>query len=216
MTDTTIVDATPPSHAPKPDYYSQLDAAETLAWAMLEAGATSSKQPFHTLVLATVGADGAPQARTVVLREADRSNRLLRANTDARSCKAHELGRDSRAQLLFYDAGAKVQVRATARAQVLTGGDVWATTWAATPPGSRVCYLAENAPGSIAPEPKSGLPPFADHGRRVAPDLLETGAAHFAVMRFDVEAIDWLYLHSHGHRRALFDYTRGTSNWVAP
>ena len=74
-----------------PDHYSQLDAAEKAAWDMLEDGAASAKTAFHTPVLATVAPDGAPLARTVVLREASRAEKILRANTDQRSRKARDL-----------------------------------------------------------------------------------------------------------------------------
>lgn len=216
MTDTTITGNDPARDSDKPDHYFQLDAAETLAWDLLEHGAKSAKTTFHTPVLATVGGDGAPYARTVVLREASRESRLLRANTDARSPKAEQLHHDSRVQLVFYDAAAKLQLRVTARAALLAGGKIRDAAWQASDPGSRVCYLVEAAPGTARPAPTSGLPDFADGGKRVALDLLETGSDNFAIMQFHVEALDWLYLDSSGHRRAQFDYVAGTSGWVVP
>lgn len=219
MTDTTIATDTPPeTPASESDiaHYFQLDAAETKAWQMLEAGAKSYKKPFHTVTLATVTADGAPQARTVVLREADQKTRILRANTDLRAPKAQQLLHDSRAQLLFYDAAAKAQIRLTVRAEVLTEGAVRDGIWATTAPGSKVCYLAVDTPGTPRPQGTSGLPDFADGGQRVPADLLEAGAENFAVMRFHTRKLDWLYLDSAGHRRAIFDYEAGTSAWVIP
>ncbi|MGD1935841.1 MAG: pyridoxamine 5'-phosphate oxidase family protein [Candidatus Phaeomarinobacter sp.] len=220
MTDTTIVDATnaskPAVEGAKPDYYSQLDAAETMAWDMLEQGAKSSKQPFHTPVLATVNEDGAPQARTIVMRQADRTMGILRGNTDQRSPKARQLANDSRVQLLFYDVGAKVQLRVTATADLVTEGSALDEAWTASAPGSKVCYLAQGAPGTAQETPTSGLPDFADLGQRVAPEKLEAGLNNFATIRFKVEALDWLYLDSKGHRRAKFDYIAGTKSWVIP
>ena len=199
-----------------PDHYSQLDAAEKAAWDMLEDGAASAKTAFHTPVLATVAPDGAPLARTVVLREASRAEKILRANTDQRSRKARDLVGESRAQLHFYDAAAKIQLRATVRADLLTEGEAHRRAWEASALGSRVCYLAVDAPGAPAPEPTSGLPVDADEGRRVAAERLEDGYGNFAIMRFHVEALDWLYLASQGHRRAIFDYVAGTRSWVIP
>ncbi len=220
MTDTTISDSQdlpdPDINAGQPDYYSQLDAAETMAWDMLEKGAASAKQAFHTPVLATVSADGAPQARTIVMREADRGTRMLRGNTDQRAPKAHQIANDSRVQLLFYDVAAKVQIRVTAQAELITEGPTRTEAWATSMPGSKVCYLAEGAPGTHKDAPTSGLPDYADRGQRVAPDKLEEGMKNFAVIRFSVEAIDWLYLDSNGHRRAQFDYVAKTKSWVIP
>lgn len=200
----------------QPAHYHQLDAAETTAWNMLEEGAGSAKSSFHTPVLATVTPDGAPLARTVVLREASRTERLLRANTDQRSHKARDIAAESRAQLHFYDVAAKVQIRATVRAQLLTEGEQHRAAWEASVLGSRVCYLAVDAPGAPAPDPTSGLPVDADGGRRVSAERLEDGYANFAIMRFHVDALDWLYLASQGHRRAIFDYVAGTRSWVIP
>lgn len=220
MTDTTISDGPdlpdPDVTAGQPDYYSQLDAAENMAWDMLEKGARSAKQAFHTPVLATVTADGAPQARTIVMREADRKALLLRGNTDQRAPKAHQMANDSRVQLLFYDVSAKVQIRATAKADLITDGPLRAEAWATSVPGSKVCYLAQGAPGTDQDAPTSGLPDYADLGQRVAPDKLEAGLENFAIIRFSVESIDWLYLDSKGHRRAQFDYVAKTKSWVIP
>jgi len=220
VTDTTISDGTAADKTIQdsgmPDHYSQLDAAEITAWDLLENGAKSFKQPFHTPVLATVNEEGAPQARTIVMREADRGTRILRGNTDQRAPKARQLAADSRVQLLFYDVDVKVQIRVTARAEILTDGNQRNGAWAASAPGSKVCYLAQGAPGSPHDRPTSGLPDFADQGQRVTNDKLEVGLENFAIILFHVEALDWLYLDSKGHRRAVFDYVAGTRSWVIP
>ncbi len=220
MTDTTISETNVADRPIRPDgmpaHYFQLDAAETMAWDLLENGAKSFKQPFHTPVLATVDEDGAPQARTIVMREADRETRILRGNTDQRAPKARQLAAESRVQLLFYDVDVKVQIRVTAKAEFLTGGDRRNEAWVASAPGSKVCYLAQGAPGSEHDGPTSGLPDFADNGQRVANSELEAGLKNFAIIVFHVEALDWLYLDSKGHRRAQFDYASGESRWVIP
>ena len=136
---------------------------------------------------------------------------------------------DRRARLESYfdrtaaDAWAKLTsdakvsgIRATVRADLLTEGEAHRRAWEASALGSRVCYLAVDAPGAPAPEPTSGLPVDADEGRRVAAERLEDGYGNFAIMRFHVEALDWLYLASQGHRRAIFDYVAGTRSWVIP
>lgn len=216
MTDTHLADGTPAEADGKPAHYTRLDAAETTAWDMLEAAAASAKPAFHTPVLASVAPDGAPQARTVVLRGADRTARTLRFHTDARSPKADAIGADSRVEIVFYDADAKVQVRIAATAQVLTEGSAREAAWEASGSGSKVCYLAVAAPGTPHATPTSGLPPHADGGQRLDEKTLEEGRENFAVLHVAVERLDWLYLAAAGHRRARIDYAAGTRTWVVP
>ena len=52
---------------------------------------------------ASLGLDGAPKVRTVVIRSLDETNGLIRFNTDLRSRKAAEIDADSRVTLLGYD-----------------------------------------------------------------------------------------------------------------
>jgi pyridoxamine 5'-phosphate oxidase len=67
------------------------------AW--LEAALVAGMAEPNAMVLATAGADGAPGARTVLLRGVDA--RGLRFNTNYRSRKGRELAENSRATLVF-------------------------------------------------------------------------------------------------------------------
>ncbi|NBR79124.1 MAG: pyridoxamine 5'-phosphate oxidase, partial [Alphaproteobacteria bacterium] len=58
---------------------------------MLERGAADRRSAFHTPTVATIGLDGRPRLRTIVLRACDTANRSLRFHTDARSDKINEL-----------------------------------------------------------------------------------------------------------------------------
>jgi pyridoxamine 5'-phosphate oxidase len=68
------------------------------------------KSPMHTPVIVTGDVD----ARVMVLRAFDSARWALRLHTDARSPKAKVVGADSRVAVLFYDKGAKIQIRARA------------------------------------------------------------------------------------------------------
>ncbi len=77
--------------------------------------------------------------------------------------------------------------------------------WQASAVASRLCYLTPHAPGSTVTQP----PPQA--GR----SLDEwTGFENFAVVVFQVEAFDGLFLHSSGHRRVWAD--KLSAAWIAP
>ncbi len=182
--------------------------AET-AWSLLAAGAGDRRHAMHTPVVASVDADGLPQARVMVLRAADAAAATLRFHTDARSPKVAELaGRP--VSVLAYDPAAAVQLRLSGIAAVLGDDPVADVAWAASTPFARRCYLAEAAPGTAAPEPTSGLS-AAIEGRKPSLDDLAPARPNFAVVVVTVTRIDWLHLAQGGHRRALL--TRQDPGW---
>jgi hypothetical protein len=195
-----------------PGYYNDLDASLAHAWAMIGRGVADRRSAFHTPVVATVDETGAPSQRVMVLRAADGARRLLRLHTDARSQKLVQIAGQPRISLLFYDVGAKLQLRVAAHATVHAGDEVSASAWAASLPQSRLCYEQVVAPGAPIPQPMPELP--ADRRFAVADEGLE----NFAVLRATVDSIEWLYLAIEGHRRARWDYADGgwRGTWLAP
>jgi len=67
---------------------------------------------------------------------------------------------------------------------------------------------------SAAQEYLARLPPGAELGATEPPGAGPLKREYFAVIGAQVLAIDWLELHSSGHRRAVFD-ERG-SRWLQP
>ena len=173
---------------------------------MLERGANDRKAAFHTPSVATIGADGRPSIRTVVLRACDVADRHVRFHTDTRSGKIAELQANPKAAMHFYDAGAKLQLRLSVHLELLDGED-YAAAWEATRPMSRECYQVTTAPGSVLQDPYD-----------VAFDAQATqdGEDHFVPVRARVEQMEWLYLAARGHRRALFDFVNDTQYWLVP
>lgn len=190
-----------------PDHTRDLAAAERAAWDMMARGALSRRHAFHQATISTVAADGSPAARTVVLREADRTARTLRIHTDARARKVDELIHDPRATVLFYDYGAKVQVRASAVAALHRNDEVTRAIWAGMPEYSKACYRQREAPGSARHE----VAPLAD------PFTEAEGYGNFVVVRLAVTGFEWLYLAASGHRRAAITYHPAPgATWLAP
>jgi pyridoxamine 5'-phosphate oxidase len=191
-----------------------LEAVWDDAWSRLVRGAAQRNHAFHTCTLATVGEDGA-DARTVVLRDADRAAGLLRFHTDRRSAKLGQLLHDDRVCLLFYGDSVQVRVRGIARVQ-LDGAEADAA-WQGTHPMSRRCYLTSQAPGMPSAARTSGLPAELDVGR---PELAttESGRTQFAVVVVEAQAIDWLHLAASGQSRAGFSRTTDgwMSTWLVP
>jgi pyridoxine/pyridoxamine 5'-phosphate oxidase len=177
-----------------------LGTIEADLWVRLGRGKADRKSPWHTTVVGTADGD----LRVMVLRAVDRAAGALRFHTDARSPKVAALAADPRVSLLFYDAGAKLQLRCRGIGVVGTSDAATDAAWAASAATSRRCYLALAAPSSRADAPTSGL--SADHESRF-PTLAETeaGRGNFATLLVTLDRIDWLYLAHDGHRRALFE-----------
>lgn len=190
-----------------------LTAIEADLWARLARGKADRKSPWHTPVVATADGD----LRIMVLRHVDRAAGSLRFHTDARSPKVAAIAKTAQASVLFYDPGAKLQLRCSGRAAIAATGAASDAAWSVSSAASRRCYLAPTAPSSAADGPTSGLP--ADYESRL-PTLAESeaGRANFATLLITLDRIDWLYLAHDGHRRALFERTgdQWAAGWLIP
>ena len=180
------------------------------AWACMNAGAGPGKSRFSMVQVATVGADGAPRARTVVIRSADAAMRQIAFHTDRRSPKVRELRNDPRVTVIGYDMEAGRQVRIEGVARLHIGDSEALDAWSASRAETRVNYQSETAPGEeIARPGDAGAAPSAD---------CKAGFSHFCRVVVEVGKIDWLDLATDGHRRACHVWTGESwdSAWVAP
>ncbi len=198
--------------APIPSFYDDLHGTLAEAWRLISRGVADRRSPFHHPVLASIGSDGAPQARTVILRGCNPAERSLRFHTDARSAKAGEIVADGRVALHFYDPGAKIQLRAAGRGTLHRDDEVADAAWAGSRVFSRQCY-------GIAPGPGTAITAGASF---TLPEVTEqetaAGRANFTAVVIEVASLEWLYLAAAGHRRARFAWTEGalTAQWLAP
>jgi hypothetical protein len=195
-----------PAGKPRPGFADELEATLAEAFRLLARGVADRRHPFHTPTLATLGADGAPRARTLVLRGFDAAARTLRLHTDARSAKHAELAAEPRCALHAYDAGAQIQLRLAGRASLHRDDTLADAAWAASRPFSRLCYAAPEAPGAVLAAP----PPAPREGE---------GRANFAAITLRFEELDWLWLDAAGHRRARFSWSGDApprAEWLAP
>lgn len=197
-------------NAPRLPGADDLDAALADALARLARGVADRRSPFHSPTIATIGLDGRPRARTVVLRALDAPARTLRFHCDGRSAKAAELARDSRAALHAYDGGSKIQVRAEGRAVLHAAGPVADAAWAASRPESLATYGVEPGPGT----------PMASGGAYSVPaGPTPEGRAHFVAVALTFDHLEWLLLAHDGHRRAAFAWDEGgalAASWLTP
>lgn len=187
-------------------------------WVLLERGTSNRKDDFHTPVLATVRADGAPEMRTVVFRKVVREPRALMCHIDWRSPKATEIQNDPRVSWLFYHVEEKLQLRIRGRASFHTDDELANVQWQNSALFSRRCYCGD-APGTEKDEPSSGLAEFLIDREPTAEESERLGRKNFAVLSSTIDEIDVYELHVKGHRRSLFAWSETgelAARWLTP
>jgi pyridoxamine 5'-phosphate oxidase len=194
---------------PFPDYYNDLAGTLAHAWQMIGRATQDRKCAFHTPVVSTSSPNEGPQARVMVLRRFDADTRRLSFYTDLRSAKIPVLAHDPRVAVTFYDAPRKVQLRLNGLVAVHAGDALAHDRWKASGESSLRCYLGR-APGTPSAEPTSGLPSDMQASIPSRAELAP-GQQHFAVLEVDVQRLEWLYLHSRGQRRALYQWQTGAA-----
>ncbi|RUR39104.1 pyridoxamine 5'-phosphate oxidase family protein [Vreelandella populi] len=164
-------------------------------WARLTLSVNDRHAPSRYPTLATVSENGMPQARTVVLRDADKQAATLAIYTDIHSEKISALRATPVAALHVWDAAEQLQIRIEANVTLLTGEAI-SEQWQRLPEHARSAYSSGPAPGE----------PIADSlAYTKTPD-----ENAFAVLWLDIQAIEALHL-GQSHRRAEFSRA---NNWV--
>jgi hypothetical protein len=183
----------------------------TLTWALecLAGGTRVRRSPAHSPTLSTIGLDGRPRSRTVVLRGADAQALRLRFHADLRSDKVAEIARDPRVALHVYDQAGKFQMRVEGTASVHHDDAIADEAWLSSRPMSRVCYGTSPAPGMVIPDGGAfSVPP---------PEETDPGRANFAAVVVAMERLETLYLAFSGHRRAAFRLMGDpAATWLVP
>lgn len=93
------------------------------AWQRLIRGVNDRHAPSRHPTLSTVSPEGLPQARTVVLRAADRSRCRLEIHTNLYSAKVDGLRHTPVAALHVWESGSSLQIRLLADVTITTGAD---------------------------------------------------------------------------------------------
>jgi pyridoxine/pyridoxamine 5'-phosphate oxidase len=171
-------------------------------WKELGRATQDRHHTWRTPVLTTVGLDGSPNGRTVVLRRCDSHAGLFSIYTDSRSPKVTELKKNPQAQFVFWSTHLNWQLRVRAKVHVLTTGSLVESVWQQMRhTKSAGDYMTSQAPGTSFPSAST----------HVDQENLDT---YFAILQAEVVAFDWLELSRFGHRRAQF--CDNTWQWVSP
>lgn len=195
----------------RPDFVDDLDGTLRHAWACLARGVKDRRSPFHTPTIATLGLDGRPRMRTVVLRAVDAGARSLRFHTDQRGLKSAEIRNDPRVAVHVYDGRGKFQLRAEGIAHPHEADALAQAAWEESQLMSRACYATQPAPGTRIGTPGAFQLPQDE-------TAISEGAENFSVVAILIERIETLCLDHAGHRRAEFDLTGDATRarWLVP
>ena len=174
----------------------------------LREGVTSPQHPFRLFTLATIGIDGFPEARTLVLREFDESQRRIEFHIDARSPKMEQLRYDSRVTLLFNDVLSRWQLRIRGRAEIHHLDDVAEASWKTTRSTSRGNYASPYPSGSIISDEEVWVPP------KEIPDDAKEVSANFVVARSYFQVLDIYMIRDSGHLRYKLQWQNNVWNLI--
>ncbi|WP_231647133.1 pyridoxamine 5'-phosphate oxidase family protein [Pantoea sp. BL1] len=187
---------------------------DAMAWQELNAAANDPHAGFRYLNVCTIDSELKPQARMMVLRRTDSSQRLLEFHTDIRSAKWQELAINPTATILGFCSQTRLQLRlqghfkqyepASALAeQTWLGLSVWTRrSYTGGPPGDAL--LSQREPVRHAQDEEGG----------------EDGQRHFGVLVFQAASLDWFQLQRNDNRRARLNYSPSGSltsfQWINP
>ena len=190
-----------------PDTYDQISETLSTAESILDNAVDNAKTLFHTLILSSLD-EGKIASRVVVLREFNSKERYLRFHTDARAPKIKHFQKNSNASILGYDPALKIQLKLQGNVEVHLKDDVTISSWNESTTRSKKCYSVEGGSSLEIDNP-------AEYD--ISDVNIEDGYLNFAVIKFTYTSLEFLYLKSSGHRRALHSWDDElVSNWLVP
>lgn len=183
------------------DWFTTLDGLLARMWETLTNGARDAAHPARQPTLATVSPDGWPEARTVVLRSADRAAGLVTIHTDLHSDKIASLRAMPRAALHIWAPEQALQIRLQANVTIQSGPELL-PLWQRIPDHAQQSY-------GVTPPPGQPIATALDYVKQPDP-------ATFAVLHCVIGHIDLVHLGA-DHRRASFSRDRHwAGQWLSP
>lgn len=178
-------------------------------WKKLDVSVRSRHEAWHLATLATQR-DNRPEIRTLVLRGALESERLLWMHTDLRSPKCEDIQKSQEGALLLYDPEERWQLRLNGCLSFDSESEATNKVWQHTSASAKRCYQGNLIPSSKAQDATSNLPNEQAHS--------DLGRENFTRLLFHISKMDWLFLKSDGHLRAQWLWTsdKFVGTWVVP
>ena len=190
-----------------PDSYSEISETLESAKLILSEAVPNAQTLFHTPVVSTFH-ENKIVSRVMVLREFNFDKKLLRFHTDNRAAKIKNLTKNSSATVIGYDPDLKVQIKMQGQANVHINNTVTEAAWNESTARSKKCYSVKcGSTKEIENPAKYDIDDFD----------VEEGYKNFAVIVFSFSSLEFLYLKSSGHRRALHKWNEEySSTWLVP
>jgi pyridoxamine 5'-phosphate oxidase len=191
------------------DSFHSLEEIYSRAWSKLQSAAKARHEPWHTAYVATVREEH-PELRTMVLRGAELTQRVVWFHSDLRSPKCHDLKRSPLGAVLFHDAQDHFQLRLNGNFSLDSHSPESETAWKVLIPSSRRCYQGPFAPSTESPVLSSNIP------EEPAPPHL--GRENFTRLIFTITQMDCLILKAKGHIRARWQFHEAgfSATWLNP
>ena len=190
-----------------PDLYSEISETLESAKLILSEAVPNAQTLFHTPVVSTVH-ENKIVSRVMVLREFNFDKKILRFHTDNRAAKIENLIKNSSATVIGYDPDLKIQIKMQGQANVHINDAVTKIAWNESTARSKKCYSVKGGSTKVIENP-------AEYD--ITDFDVEEGFKNFAVIVFSFSSLEFLYLKSSGHRRALHSWDdEYSSSWLVP
>lgn len=176
------------------------------AWTRLAQAADDPAHPLRLFLLATIAADGSPDARVMVLRGADRRLGKIWFYTDRRSEKVGQLHEHPALCAVAYDCRDGVQLRLRGNATIHELDRQATSHWNQMGMGVRALYAAPDPPGVPLRQPD---PRVIGVQQAISADTEEDARRNFAVIEALVQSIEWLQVQEDDQRRAIMHACTG-------
>lgn len=145
--------------------------------------ATTQGTGFTLSFLGTIGLEGQPRMRAVILRQFHQAQQQLCFATNIHSAKIPEIRRHPQVALTSYDAGSSIQLRMEGHADIVKDRVCRQRAWRSLAAHSQELYASTNIPGTPLQND--------DAGRN---SDLASSFARFAWVSVKLEWLDWLDL----------------------
>ena len=190
-----------------PNLYSNIDETLESAKLILSEAVPNTQTLFHTPVVSTIH-ENKIVSRVMVLREFNFDKKILRFHTDNRAAKIDNITKNSSSTVIGYDPDLKIQIKMQGHTEVHIDDEVAKMAWNESTPRSKKCYSVKGGSTKEIEDPQ-------DYD--IQDFIVEDGYKNFAVLIFKFQSLEFLYLKSSGHRRAIHKWDDNqTSTWLVP
>ena len=190
-----------------PIEYSKIEDTLISAEKILIRAVDDAKSLFHTPIVSSIK-NNQITSRVMVLREFDLKDRKMRFHTDFRASKIHHYEENSSATVIGYDPEIKIQIKLQGNMSIHYDDETTKLAWDNSTPRSKKCYSVKGGSSKEVSNPEDyDIKDFE----------VEEGYKNFAVLVFHFNSLEFLYLKSSGHRRAIHKWNdEYDSKWLVP